>query len=362
MDFKDKIDEAHINAEKLRFEAPKPAKSWKDKVLQLLSKSWLLLIVGAAAIAITVLHFKGKDILQTIRLTPLPSFGWEESIQPKALPDKTEVYKEALKKEEKDRRQEFSQQAKGAAKSKITRPDWKMIKQRSLPKTDSVQKIDSIQRESIQPKSLAADTLKKVNSPSRKIKMKRKRKEVTTETPKEKKTEVLTTEDMNKADSQNFFQAVKVNLANTSTQSFTACVIHGDQELGNNDMLSLRLTESLSIKGQTFPAGTIFYGSARIAQSRILVTVSRILQTPVHLQVHHHTFHEGILLDESQSLLEEAGQQTLYRQGQRSVRDIPLDIAAELGRNVLQRSRRKQTTVFLPDGLPLFVSQILNDQ
>lgn len=361
MDFKDNIDEAHINAEKLRFEAPKPTKSWKDKVLQFLSKSWLLLIVGAVAIAITVLHFKGKDILQAIRFTPLPSFGWEESIQPKAIPDKTEVYKEALKKEEKERRQDISQQAKGLAKSQVTRPDWKKINQGSSPKTDAVQAIDTIQKESLRPKSLAADTLKNVNSPSRKIKMKRKRKEVTTELPKTKKSEVLTTEHKNKADSQNFFQAVKVNLANTSIQSFTACVIHGDQELGNNDMLSLRLTESLSIKGQHFPAGTIFYGSARIAQSKILVTVSRIMQTPVQLQVHHHTFHEGILLDESQSVLEEAGQQTLYRQGQRSVRDIPMDIAAELGRNVLQRSRRKQTTVFLPDGLPLYVSQTQND-
>jgi hypothetical protein len=357
MNFKDNIDEAHINAEKLRFEAPKPAKSWKDKVLQFLSKSWLLLIVGAAAIAITVLHFKGKDILQAIRLTPLPSFGWEESIQPKAIPDKTEVYKEALKKEEKERRQDVSQQAKGLAKPQVTKPDWKLINQRSSLKTDAVQKIDSLQTESNQPKPLVADTLKNVNSPSRK----RKRKEVTTELPKAKKSEVLTTEHKSKADSQNFFQAVKVNLATTSIQSFTACVIHGDQELGNNDMLSLRLTESLSIKGKTFPAGTIFYGSARIAQSRILVTVSRIMQTPVHLQVHHHTFHEGILLDESQSVLEEAGQQTLYRQGQRSVRDIPLDIASELGRSILQKSRRKQTTVFLPDGLPLFVAQTLNN-
>ncbi|MEK6482436.1 conjugative transposon protein TraM [Catalinimonas sp. 4WD22] len=361
MDFKDNIDEAHINAEKLRFEAPKPAKSWKDKVLRFLSKTWLLFIVGAVAISITVLHFKGKDILQAIRLTPLPIFGWEESIQPKALPDKTEVYKEALKQEEKERREDISQQAKGSVKSKITKPDWKMIKQRSSLKTDSVQAIDTTKKDSIQPKSPEADSFNNGNATSKKVEVMRKRKVATTATH-EKKPEGLTAEYQSKSDSQDFFQAVKVNLANTSIQSFTACVIHGDQELGNNDMLSLRLTESLSINEQHFPAGTIMYGSARIAQNRILVRISRILQTPVQLQVHHHTFHEGIQLDESQSVLEEAGQQSLYREGQRSVRDIPLDIAAELGRSVLQKSRRRQTTVFLPDGLPLFVAQTINDQ
>ncbi|MDF9796264.1 hypothetical protein OKW21_001527 [Catalinimonas alkaloidigena] len=198
MNFKDNIDEEHINAEKLRFQAPKPSNSWKDKALQFLSRSWLLLIVGAAAIAITVLHFQGKDILQAIRLTPLPSFGWEESIQPKVLPDKTEVYKEALKKEEKDRRQEFSHQGKNIAKPQVTRPDWKQINQGSSLKTDTVQAIDTVQKESLKPKSLAADTLKKVNSPLRKVKGKRKRRVSTTETPKEKKSEVPTTEHKSK--------------------------------------------------------------------------------------------------------------------------------------------------------------------
>ncbi|WPP51844.1 conjugative transposon protein TraM [Catalinimonas niigatensis] len=349
MDFKDNIDEEHINSEKLRFEAPVATKSWKDKVLKNLSRYSLLLIVGAAAIAITVLHFKGKGLLQALAFTPLPSFGWEEGIHPERIPDKTKVYEDALKKEAKERRREVTNKSSALAKLKVTKPDWQKVHQRSVSEKEEV-KGDSI--------FIVADTLKTVvvqTAPQHEINTKStvNLKQRKTQVPKK---EAVVVQQENETKSTDFFQPVRV-VSSSFAQSFTSCVVHGDQQLSNNSMLSLRLAEDLSFDGQSFPAGTILYGTARIAQNRIMVSVSRILQTPVQLQVHHHTFHEGILLDESDNVLEDATRQTVYRQGQRSVQDLPLDVATELGRNILQSSRRKKTTVFLPDGFPLYLSK-----
>ncbi len=120
-------------------------------------------------------------------------------------------------------------------------------------------------------------------------------------------------------------------------------------------MLTLRLTEDLTVNDQKIPSGTLVYGIVNLAQNRVQVSVSRILQQAVNYRIHDHTYHEGILLDENLNVWEDAARETAYRQGQRSVRDLPLDVAAELGRSVLQRSKRKQSTVFLPDGYPLYL-------
>ncbi|MEK6480385.1 conjugative transposon protein TraM [Catalinimonas sp. 4WD22] len=347
MDFKDNIDEEHINAEKLRFEAPVAAKSWKEKLLKNLSRYSLLLIVGVAAVFITLLHFKGQGLLQALKGTPLPSFGWEENIHPKSLPDKTAVYEEVLKKEAKERRKEMS--SKASAKLKVTNPDWQMMHQKVNPKAVSVD--DSVY--------IVADTLKTVvvqAAPQHEIRYRKNTAKPIKRKPQLAQKAAAVIQQEIEVKSTDFFQPVRV-AATASQQSFTACVVHEDQLLSNNSMLSLRLTEDLSFDGQSFPVGTILYGTARIAQNRILVMVSRILQTPVQLQVHHHTYHEGILLDESKNVLEEVTRQTVYRQGQRSVQDLPLDVATELGRNILQGSRRKKITIFLPDGFPLYLSK-----
>lgn len=348
MNFKDNIDEEHINAEKLRFEAPVATKNRKEKLWQSLSRYSLLLIVAVAALSVTLLHFKGKVLLQVLQGTPLPSFGWEENIHPEPLPDKTAVYEEALKKEAKERRREVS--SKGSTLSKIARPDWQKVHQRSVPAKEGV-KGDSV--------FVSADTLKTVviqaksqheNHKKSAVKLKKRKLQVS------QKEATVYVQQETKVQEPNFFQPVRA-ATTASYQNFTSCVVHEDQQVSNNSMLSLRLTEDLSIDGQNFPAGTILYGTARIAQNRILVTVTRILQVPIQLQVHHHTFHEGILLDESDNVIEDAARQTVYRQGQRSVQDLPLDVATELGRNILQGSRRKKTKVFLPDGFPLYLSK-----
>jgi len=131
--------------------------------------------------------------------------------------------------------------------------------------------------------------------------------------------------------------------------------VHGGQEISNNQMLTLRLTKDMKVNGQEIPSGTLVYGTVRLAQSRIQVSVSRILQFAVQYRVHDHTYHEGILLDETQNMWEDASQETAYRQGQRSVRELPIDVAVELGRNILQGSKRKQSTAYLPDGYPLYL-------
>jgi hypothetical protein len=122
-------------------------------------------------------------------------------------------------------------------------------------------------------------------------------------------------------------------------------------------MLVLRLTEPLSWQDTSFPAGTIVYGKVSLGQNRAQVSINRIAQTPLQLQVHHHSYHEGILLDNLQGVMQEAAQQTAFQQGQRSVQDLPLQMATDLGRNILQSSRRRGQAIFLPDGFPLFLAK-----
>src|SRR5690606_6648930 len=113
-----------------------------------------------------------------------------------------------------------------------------------------------------------------------------------------------------------FFQPVKV--ANESSESdFIPCSVHGGQEISNNQMLTLRLTKDIVVNGQEIPSGTLIYGSVRLAQSRVQVLISRILQFAVQYRVHDHTYHEGILLDETQNVWKDAARETAYRQGQR---------------------------------------------
>ena len=332
-DFKDNLDEENIDKQGTNlFAQQEPTRKFYQKVLKALSRYSLLIVVAVAALAITVLLFQGKQLLQALRGTPLPTFWLEKIIAPKPVPDKTKVYQDALQEEAK------AAQRKRIQQKNIIRPHWQA----------------TYARDTTRRRTTAVAVRKNItpSAPPKKQRTVRRKKLVTADS------EVVMTDT---ASTINFFQAVKVVGEPTTgipnaTSSFTACVVHGDQEVGNNQRLTLRLTQAMQLGGKTIPSGTLVYGMVRLSQDQVQVSVSRIGEQAVSFQVYDHTFHPGILLDERQNAVEDATKETAYRQGQRRVRQLPTQIASELARDLLQRARRKKRSVFLPDGYPLYLA------
>jgi len=343
-DFKDNLEEGVIAEKKKPYEdlSKDGHHTFWQKLLRGLSRNSLLLIVGMAALSITFLHFKGKYVLKILKGTPVPTFFLEKMIAPKPLPDKIEVYEEVLKEEAKQLRQEHS------FHGKLIKPQWQESYATGKTKTTALVEIQDTTVEETKPPA-HTDTVR-LTKPL--IKQKRKKSK---KNPRPNKSESLGQKiALEKESDFDFFQPVKIIYASEGN-NFIPCSVHGGQEITNNQMVTLRLTKNITVNGQEIPSGTLVYGTVRLAHSRIQVSVSRVLQYAVRYRLHDHTYHEGILLDDTQNMWEDATQETAFRQGQRSVRKLPIDVAVELGRNILQGSKRKQSTVYLPDGYPLYL-------
>ena len=344
-DFKDNLDEESIDEKGTdRFASAAPSRTFVQKALQLLSRYSLLVIVGLAALSITVLHFQGKHLLRALRGTPLPTFWLEKAVATSVVPDKTKVYEKVLAEEAKAAWQKRSK--------KITKPQWQASYSQPRAKPDTVQ--DSV---AIPPKPPVKPKVVHKKSSRRKRSV---------------------PEPAPPVETVSFFQPVHAESVSLHDQPFVACVIHGDQEVGNRKRVVLRLTEATVVNGKEtmptavpaestvdrdrqVPAGTLVYGMARLSQDRIQVTVSRIGQQPVSYQVYDHTYYAGILLDERDAVVQDATKETLSRRGQRELGQyrtgqLPADVASDVVRNLLQRSRRRKQTIFLPDGYPLYLS------
>lgn len=343
-EFKDNLDEETTSEKKNFYECSRPEGNltFRQKMLRWLSQYSLLIIVGLAALSITFLHVKGQYILEVLRGTPMPTFFLEQIIAPKPVPDKTKVYEETIKEEEKQQRQKLY------VNNKLVKPHWQATP--FTENTRTLTKVESSDTITVKGKLLtSADTAKLAKSS-----IVEKNKKVKKKPVPQRAVPAKQTPPENKQVDVDFFQPIKVGTA-SSGEYFIPCSVHGGQEVSNNQMLTLRLTNDMMVNGQQIPSGTLVYGTVRIAQNRIQVLVSRILQYAVQYQIHDHTYHEGILLDEKQNVWEDAARETAYRQGQRSVRDLPIAVATELGRSVLQNSKRKKSTIYLPDGYPLYL-------
>ena len=328
-DFKDNIDEGIMDSQKTdRFIGSAPSShSFFQRTLRLLSRYSLLIIVGLAALSITVLHFQGKFLLQALRGTPLPTFWLEKVADAPALPDKTEVYQQVL-----------AEEAKEAQQKRLTKPRWQASYSRPTISKDSVRK-DSVtkniaSREPL-PKQLPVVSKQSMSTAA------------TSPVPPANDDSVVVV---------SFFQAVRVESIPSDGRPFVSCVVHGDQEVSNRTRLVLRLTQATTVNDKKYLAGTLVYGMARLSQDRIQVTISRIGQQAVSYQVHDHTYHAGILLDEREGVVQDATEQTTYRQGRRMAGQLPTQVASDLARSLLQRSRREKQSVFLPDGYPVYIS------
>jgi hypothetical protein len=327
-DFKDNLDEESINeAEADRFARTPASRSFAQRVLRGLSRYSLLIIVGLAALSITVLHFQGRYLLQALRGTPLPTFWLERITQAPAVPDKTEVYQKTLAEEAKEAWRKRTQ--------KVTKPQWQ-----------ASYRTPAVRQDTVEQQSPPVDTLVREPPVEKRIRARKQQQPVLAEVfpPTEEK--------------PSFFQPVRVASSSSSGTAFLSCVVHGDQEVDNRKRMVLRLTETATVRGKEVPAGTLVYGMASLAQDRVQVVISRIGTQAANYRVYDHTYHEGITLDERDEVVQEAAKETAWRQGNRRTREIPTEIASDLARGLLQRTRQRKRSVYLPDGYPLYIAAL----
>ena len=255
----------------------------------------------------------------------------------KEVPDRTQVYDETMAQEEKE-----AQKKRQVRSDKITKPYWEGFSESDTSSTE----IETQQEDTL---------LVALDPPLVKPRRRYQR-------PSAQETVFNGTMDSVIASppdttspppSPDFFQPVRVD--SISSGNFIRCVVHGDQEVRSNDRIRLRLEEPITLNHRVVPAHTLIYGDVRLSQNRLQISVQRIGQQLASLSVHDHTYHNGILLDEPNNAVQEATQTTAYRQGNQSARLLPTQVATELGRNLLQQSRRRQQAIFLPDGFPLFI-------
>ena len=328
-EFKENIDEESINeAGTDRFARTPASRTFAQRVLRGLSRYSLLIIAGLAALSITVLYFQSKYLLQALRGTPLPTFWLERITQAPPVPDKTEVYQKTLAEEAKEAWRKRTQ--------KVTKPQWQASYRTPAVRTDTVEQ-----------QSPPVDTLVREPPVKKRIRTRKQQQPVPTEaevfSPPEEK--------------PSFFQPVRVTSGPVGI-TFLSCVVHGDQEVDNRKRMVLRLTETATVRGKEVSAGTLIYGMTSLAQDRVQVVISRIGTQVVSYRVYDHTYHEGITLDERDEVVQEAAKETAWRQGSRRTRELPTEIASDLARGILQRTRRRKSSVFLPDGYPLYIAAL----
>ncbi len=335
-DFEPYHESPKIDQEKPVPQEPVEKKSWKKRVFHWLSRYSLVCLVGTAALLITILHFQGELLIHKLKSTPLPHFFIDGEPAPKAIPDKTQVYEQALQKQEKQQRTQRQAIYPG--------PNWG-----GYPITHHAPSTTQYLQDSINKKMQTDEPVDKTNvSKSWKSKSKRVHSQ-----RKKQQERVSDTPDSTRQKSS-FFQPVRKKGHQNGTP-FIPCVIHGDQQSENNTLITLRLTEPIKLNNQKIPVNTLVYGQVRIAQNQMQIKISRIHQQAVNFLVYDHTYHPGIPLDTKHNAIKDAARETAYQEGYRSTRLFPLDAAARLGRNLLQNTKNKSQSIFLPDGYPLYI-------
>lgn len=305
---------------------------------KMLSRFSLLWVLAVAALAIAALLLQGRSWIASLKCTPLPSFYLEESLQRKPLPDKTKVYQSTLA------TTRYSQTARKQIAAGNHMPWWQQTATPIIPIA-----LDSL---------VSAGKQATVNNtPSTSRKRKRRR-------PPVASLEQVVSPDTLPV---SLFQTVKARDANASPygkqgQQFVACQVHGDQQLTNQQRIVLRLSEPLVLDNQPgqqiYPAGTLLYGSVQFSLNKISISISRIGELAVAYQVHDHIYHEGILLEPTDQRLEQATTEAGLQVAGQSAQQLPSRAGITLAQNLLNTARRRPQAIFLPDGFPLFISQV----
>jgi hypothetical protein len=300
------------------------------RLRRLLSRYSLLWVLAGAAIATAALLLQGRTWIATLKGTPLPGFYLEDSLIEKPILDKTKVYQSSLS----TTRYPGFDNNQAPVKSTAW---WNQPKCQAV-----VNNFDSVVNAE---KTLVANKLLSTN----KKKTSRRRRVA-------KSKEVVSPDTL----PVSLFQTVKAQdtFASAAGKQFVACQVHGDQELSGQQRIVLRLSEPLQLNNQSYAAGTLLYGSVQFSMDRMRVTISRVGELTASFQVHDHTYHEGILLQQKDQRLEQATTEAALQEAGRTAQQLPSRAGITLAQNLLIAARRRPNTIFLPDGFPLYIAQV----
>ena len=149
-----------------------------------------------------------------------------------------------------------------------------------------------------------------------------------------------------------------VRLASNHETQYIPAYVYGDQTVGRNSRIRLRLGETIKIDNHRVPEGTVFSGRAAVANDAIYVSVTRIGRYNVAYEVYDDDYSHGIVLNRAKNEdLEESLTQSAYRSSNRGVADLPYDIARDVTRAIVNRKRRKRQEIRLNDGDPVFIAK-----
>lgn len=142
-------------------------------------------------------------------------------------------------------------------------------------------------------------------------------------------------------------------------QGLYPAVVHGDQQLQPQATLLLRLLEEMQVGEYRFPRNSLLYGKlSGTGAGRIKVRILRVGAVPVRMQVYDQDYQEGIFYRQEEPLpsaLAEGREDALNQ----LLHAVPYGGVAGglagLGKSFL-RKNRKEKSLYLADGYPLFVA------
>ena len=137
---------------------------------------------------------------------------------------------------------------------------------------------------------------------------------------------------------------------------YRRAVISGTQTVTSGSLIQLRLLDTLRINGEVIPRNTLLYGEVSIGNSRLNIEVPQVLYHHKSFQVHDFNYLTGLGIDPKTARKGRAINQSQRDQGQRALRDLPVEAIAEVGRNMINALSNNQVEVTLQDGSPIFLS------
>ncbi|MEM8967711.1 MAG: conjugative transposon protein TraM [Bacteroidota bacterium] len=141
-------------------------------------------------------------------------------------------------------------------------------------------------------------------------------------------------------------------------KQYVQAFIYGDQQIADNSLVRFRLAEELTLQNSdVVPAGTVFRGKANMSQNVVTITVDRIAKHNVSALIYDRDYSLGIILNRTPNDdMNETLNRSLYLSGDRSLTDIPIDIAQDVTRNIIRNRRQKDRIVKFSDGDRVYIA------
>lgn len=304
-----------------------------SKVKGWLRKHWLPVAAGVLGLILLVMLAVGS-IRRYQRSTPIARIEPEDSLSALPVPSRLGRYREEMER----------------------------IKRENIRRQRSLEQIVAMDFGSMEEEKPEAEALPEPASPAvpGKERLPRAREKEAPGKVKQNRQEQMRSSQLSPVEAENPFYTLKVEtpqaIASGEQRSFYRAVVHGDQQVEQNGTLSLRLLEDVREGAQLFPRNSLLYGRlAGAGGGRLKIRVTT--PGPLKLNVYDQDYQEGILY-----LQEEAVPSALAESRDDALSQLLVSLPyggvasglTGLGRNLV-RKKRKQNSIFLADGYPLFI-------